>query len=135
MLLLMTLMLNTTPPGTISVTITNLRNSSGQVGCRLFDRERGFPVDESAAIQSLWAPISGSEARVTFRPVPPGVYAVACFHDENGNCTFDLGLFGIPLEGSVASNDARGRFGPPSFRSASFTFDGKPADLRLAMRY
>jgi uncharacterized protein (DUF2141 family) len=121
--------------GTITVTVTKLRNDLGRVTCRLFNADKGFPVEEADAIQVKAAPITKTESRISFAPIPAGVYAVACFHDENGNNKYDLGLFGIPLEGSVASNDAKGLFGPPSFNDAKFPFFSGLIELRLSMSY
>ena len=70
--------------GAISLVVTRLRNDKGQMGCRLFNAAKGFPVDEAAALQIKWGAISNRESYVNFDPVAPGVYAVACFHDENG---------------------------------------------------
>ncbi len=112
-----------------------LRNSNGQVGCLLFTSEKGFPKDPNAAAQRKWCPISSSTSVCSFDPIPAGTYAVACFHDENKNGKLDTGLFGIPTEGTVASNNAKGFMGPPSFKDAKFSFAGSPTDLRLTMSY
>lgn len=62
-------------------------------------------------------------------------YALACFHEENKNGKLDTGLFGIPSEGTVASNQAKGFMGPPSFKDAKFAFSGGSTELRLRMGY
>jgi uncharacterized protein (DUF2141 family) len=112
-----------------------LRNGDGQVGCLLFSSERGFPKDPAAAAQQKWCSIKNAESRCSFDPIPAGIYAVACFHDENGNGKLDTGLFGIPTEGTVVSNNAKGWMGPPSFKAAKFSFAGRPTELPLAMSY
>jgi uncharacterized protein (DUF2141 family) len=60
---------------------------------------------------------------------------VACFHDETRNGKLDTGLFGIPTEGTVASNRAKGFMGPPPFDKAKFSFAGSDAVLSLPMGY
>jgi uncharacterized protein (DUF2141 family) len=121
--------------GALTVGVTGLRSARGQVGCMLYGSERGFPTDPGKALERRWCPIGGTEARCTFHPVPAGTYAVACFHDENGNGKMDFGLFGIPVEGNVVSNHARGFLGPPSFDSARFTLSGRPAEMTLRIAY
>lgn len=113
----------------------SLRNGNGQVGCLLFGSDKGFPKDPQAALQRKWCAITNSESVCAFDPIPAGTYAVACFHDENKNGKLDTGLFGIPIEGTVASNNATGFMGPPSFNRAKFTFSAAPAELRLRMNY
>src|SRR4051812_17019013 len=112
-----------------------LRNSNGQVGCLLYSQPRGFPKDPGAALQRRWCPIASSASVCAFDPIPAGTYAVACFHDENKNGKLDTGLFGIPTEGTAASNNAKGFMGPPAFDDAKFSFLGSPVQLRLSMRY
>jgi uncharacterized protein (DUF2141 family) len=124
------------PPATGVLTMRlALKNSNGQVGCSLYNSEKGFPKDPSAALQLEWCPITNAESVCAFDPIPAGTYAVACFHDENKNGKLDTGLFGIPKEGTVASNNAKGTMGPPSFRDAKFSFSAAATELRLRMNY
>ncbi len=119
----------------LSVRLSGLRNDRGRAGCALYASERGFPTDPGLAAQLRWCAITQGVAQCTFAPVPAGVYAVACFHDENANNTLDRGVFGIPVEGTVVSNHARGFLGPPPYSGARFSFAGQPASLSLRMAY
>jgi uncharacterized protein (DUF2141 family) len=123
------------PTGVLSVRLAGLRNDHGRAGCMLFASEKGFPTDPGAALQRTWCPIHGSESTCRFEPVPAGTYAVACFHDENANGKCDTGFLGIPTEGTVVSNEAKGFMGPPSFKDARFSLPARPAELRLKMGY
>lgn len=123
------------PTAVLTVRVGKLRSDEGQVGCMLFATAKGFPTDPSAALQKVWCPISGGVSVCTFAPQPEGVYAVACFHDENGNGKLDTGTFGIPTEGTVVSNHAKGILGPPSFNDAKFAFPATPTLLALRMGY
>ena len=49
----------------------------------------------------------------------PGTYAVAVYHDLNGNGELDRTTLGPPDEPYGFSNDARGTFGPPKFDKAA----------------
>jgi uncharacterized protein (DUF2141 family) len=86
-------------------------------------------------LESRFCPIDKNSSVCAFRPVPAGTYAVACFHDENGNGKLDTGLFGIPKEGVCASNGATGTLGPPSFNDAKFDAAGTPRDVSVRMKY
>jgi uncharacterized protein (DUF2141 family) len=121
--------------GALSVRLVGLHSDHGRAGCALFASEKGFPKDSAAALQRVWCPIEGSESSCRFTPIPAGSYAIACFHDENGNGKCDTGLFGIPTEGTVVSNQAKGFMGPPSFKDAKFSFSGRPTELRLQVGY
>jgi uncharacterized protein (DUF2141 family) len=124
-----------TGPAVLSVRLTGLRSSKGKVGCTLYNGAKGFPKDPSAAIQQRWCKIEGTSSTSHFDPIPSGTYAVACFHDENDNGKLDTGLFGIPTEGTVVSNNAKGSFGPPKYEDAKFVFPGRPTELALRMTY
>ena len=123
------------PTGVLGVRVSQLRSNDGQVGCLLYASSKGFPTDPSAAAQKRWCAIHDQASSCSFDPIPAGTYAVACFHDENGNGKLDTGLFGIPKEGTVVSNHAKGFMGPPSFADAKFTFSGAATTLHLRMGY
>ena len=53
-----------------------------------------------------------------------GTYAIGIFVDANYNNEMDRNFFGVPKEQYGFSNDAKGSFGPPSFKEASFTVSG-----------
>ena len=112
-----------------------VKDDKGQVGCVLFNSQKGFPDDSSASLQRKWCAIQKSESVCRFDPVPAGTYAVACFHDENENGKLDKNFIGVPTEGTVASNNAKGTMGPPSFEDAKFSLVAKPSMLRLKMNY
>lgn len=61
--------------------------------------------------------------------VPPGVYAVRVFIDENGNDTLDMGLGG-PVEPWGISKNFK-PFGPPRFKRASFEVSGDVEGLTI----
>jgi uncharacterized protein (DUF2141 family) len=121
--------------GVLTLRVTALRSGAGRVGCMIYDMAAGFPTDSSAALQRRWCPIAGGASTCAFDPLPAGTYAVACFHDENGNGKLDTGVFGIPTEGTVVSNHAKGFMGPPSFEKARFPFAGAATQMELRMGY
>ena len=63
-------------------------------------------------------------ATYTFE-LPKGTYAIGIFVDANYNNKMDRNFFGVPKEQYGFSNDAKGSFGPPSFKDASFNVDGE----------
>jgi uncharacterized protein (DUF2141 family) len=119
----------------LTARVLGLKSDGGKIGCLLFSSEKGFPTDPGAAVQRTWCAIARSAASCAFDAIPAGTYAIACFHDENDNGKLDTGLFGIPKEGTVASNQAKGFMGPPRFDAAKFHFAGKATELRLTMGY
>ena len=73
--------------------------------------------------------------RFVLRDLPPGRYAVAAFHDENGNGELDTNLVGIPSEGTGFANDPPSSFGLPDFESAALTLGDTPAAAVMTLSY
>lgn len=107
----------------LTVAVSGLENSDGKVFVGLFDAPDGFPKT-GYAFMGKEVDIDGNAARCTFDDMEDGVYAVAVYHDENGNGKFDRNFIGMPKEGYGFSNHARASFGPPSFAKARFTLEG-----------
>jgi len=120
--------------GTIRVTVLGVPNSHGDVKCALFNSEDGFPKDPSKAIQRVSGQIQNGQAVCNFIKVLPGDdYAIAVFHDENGDGVLDTNFLGIPKEAVGASNDPPSTFGPPKYEEAKFKYSGgiQPVTINL----
>lgn len=121
--------------GVLSIRMTGFRSADGQVLIAVFRGEDGFPGDPSKAWKSMVTKIGGDRASVDLRDVPPGEYAFAIVHDENGNGELDTSWIGIPKEGLGTSNNAKGRMGPPKYRDAKFTVPAEGVVQNIKMMY
>ena len=121
--------------GKLVVEVSGFRSDHGQLMLRLYDSQAGFPIDGAKAVRQAAQAIKGGRAVVELDGVPFGSYAIGCIHDENGNGRLDTNLIGIPKEGVCASNDARGRRGPPRWSDARFDLRASPTTLQIHMRY
>ena len=74
-----------------------------------------------------------TDGAVVVRDIPPGVYAVQVFHDEDGDGDLDRRAF-WPTEGLGFSRDAPMRMGPPRFGDAALRIDGS-GTITVTMRY
>jgi uncharacterized protein (DUF2141 family) len=119
----------------LHVRVVNLRNSTGQVICTLFNSPMAFPTDSTRALAQIAVPIKDNAALCSFGGLAPGKYALVAFHDENSNGKFDRNWFGLPKEGYTFSNNVRPVFSPPSFKAAAFDHGGVDQWLTLVMRY
>jgi uncharacterized protein (DUF2141 family) len=121
---------------TLVVEMKGFRSDKGKALVALFASKEGFPDHPKKAIRRLEVDIKKGAALAVLMGVPPGTYAVAVLHDEDGNKAMKTGTFGIPKEGYGASQDARGRFGPPSFGDAKFEIRaGRRVTTRIKMKY
>ncbi len=119
--------------GELVLTITDLRSGDGVVRVALYDTPDQFPRGEP--VMDIVVPAEPGAVAVTFPMLRAGLYALAFYHDENANHSFDRNTLGLPLEGYGFSNDARVYLSPPTFTSAAVEFDGSERLITARMRY
>lgn len=112
---------NLAAQGKLELTIKNIKEVKGTIRVALFNTEKDFLEQ---AIESKVVKVSGSEAQVVFDKLKPGEYAISVIHDVNENQELDKGFMGIPKEPYGFSNDARGKFGPPSYGESKLVVAG-----------
>lgn len=109
-----------TPTATLDITVTSLESDEGVLVVALLDSAAQYDSGDVFHRSDDAVSIRAGQASVRFEDVPYGTYAVKIFHDENSNGELDTNFVGFPKEGFGFSNDAMGRFGPPSFEQAAF---------------
>jgi uncharacterized protein (DUF2141 family) len=105
----------------LELAIEGIRNAEGQILVSLYYSADTF-LQQAAYHQIVSArkrDVTG-KVSVRFQHVPPGTYAAAVVHDQDGDARLSTNMLGIPNEPYGFSAGARGRFGPPSFQEASF---------------
>ncbi|WP_338874986.1 DUF2141 domain-containing protein [Spirosoma sp. SC4-14] len=114
----------------LKVDVHNVRTSQGAVYVALFRADNSFPDGKPMDGRRLDAIEKRVEA--TFS-VEPGDYAIAVFHDENGNGKLDKRIFGIPKEPYGFSNNFRPTMSAPKFKDCKFTVGegGKTISIKL----
>lgn len=120
------------PGRSLTISVGNVRSAKGTVHVDICPQDKFLKDDCPWSGQ---APARLGTTQVIVRDLPPGQYAAQAFHDENGNTKVDRALFGIPKEGVGFSRDARISFGPPSWASAVFAYNGSNAVIAFNMRY
>jgi uncharacterized protein (DUF2141 family) len=102
----------------LTVRVSPFRSAKGSLVCRLFTGPDGFPAKGYKRVESV--PVAAKSAECAFGDLPPGTYAVAVFHDENGNGKLDTNFLGLPAEGVGTSNNRRPLVGPPTWEGSKF---------------
>lgn len=119
--------------GRLLVRVEGLTAGGGSVALALFASPEAFG-DAGPAVAT--ARLSGEAESVEWQIVslPFGEYAVKAYQDRNDNGALDRGPLGAPSELYGFSNDARGRFGPPSWSAARFVHRDDPTRISVAVR-
>jgi uncharacterized protein (DUF2141 family) len=122
---------------TLTIVVSGLHNTKGQVLLYVWNGPDGFPKNGSK--RYLFLTLDATKAvngRVTASvEIAPGTYAVTAVHDENQNGRMDTNFLGIPTEGYGASNNVITHFGPPKFQESSFELDASGHTAAILIRY
>lgn len=121
--------------GTVTITVTELRNTKGVVRACMTTKESIFPkcIKDPASHRTVVP--AGETVTIRFENVKPGEYAIALLHDENNNGKADRVLGMAPKEGYGFSRDAPVKMAPPKWKDAVFTVKDTSQRVSIRMRY
>lgn len=114
----------------IVVRVSGVTAANGEIGCALFERDTGFPMDNTSA-RARWQTAAAEGVTCRFADVVPGRYAVSVVHDLNGNRRVDTNLIGLPTEAWGVSNGVRPTLRAPRFDEAAFVVKNNDGDTVL----
>ncbi|MCX6214980.1 DUF2141 domain-containing protein [Spirosoma sp.] len=114
----------------LTVEVHNVRTLKGAVYVALFKPGKDFP--EGKPIEGKKVDATHERVQTTFL-VEPGEYAIAVYHDENGNGKMDKRMFGIPKEPYGFSNDFRPKLSAPKFGDCEFSVSDGGKTIRIKL--
>lgn len=122
-------------PETITVRVDNVRSAHGNVAAVLYgDNPEDF-LKKGRKLERVRAPAQEGLVEICLSARKAGSYAVAVYHDENGNEHFDKSWLGIPVEGYGISNNPSTFFGPPDYEEAAFHAGEGPQVVEIKLNY
>jgi len=87
---------------------------------------------KSEPLQDKDSNIVDGYATLVFENVLPGTYAIALYHDKNGNKIMDFEPNGMPKEMFGASNNVMA-MGPPTWRNAKFDVSSEDIEMEIRL--
>ncbi len=115
----------------LRVGFEGVRELEGTLVCALFADQASF--DSSAPpLRATVLPLAAEGVEWALE-LPLGTYAVKVFQDLDNDGELDRGALGRPTEPYGFSNDARGRFGPPSWQEAHFEIDRPELRIEIGL--
>lgn len=119
----------------LRVTLTGLRNDHGMAVVTVYGDNPAEFLAPGKKLARLRAPVRAGTTELCLAVPPRSSYAIAAYHDENGDRDFNRNLLGSPTEGYGVSNDAPTVLGIPSYDKARFTAGPGDNRLSIALRY
>ena len=119
----------------LNIVADGLRNGSGVLAITIYaDNSSKFLIKHGSLYVGRVDATAGTTRGCIFLP-KPGVYAVALYHDENGDGRFDRTGLGLPAEGYGFSNNPATLAGLPQFRSVRLNVPKSGLTARIQMKY
>lgn len=109
---------------TVDVEVRNIANKNGKIVIGLYNKDDNTFADVSKFYKSVTLDVYGTKVAYKFKDIPNGAYAIAVFHDENGNGKLDKNFLGIPKEGYGFSNNIRPKLRGATFKESRFVLNG-----------
>ncbi|MCP9770282.1 DUF2141 domain-containing protein [Lacihabitans sp. LS3-19] len=103
--------------------IQNIKNTNGTLRIAFFKKGSDFPHHSGISFAKEVKISKAGEVETKFSDVPHGEYAVAIFHDENGNKKLDKNIVGIPTEPYGFTRNFKPKFSAPVFTDCNIVFN------------
>jgi uncharacterized protein (DUF2141 family) len=121
--------------GNVSIRVDGLKNQKGQICFSIFSSSQGFPSDSKRALKAQCVKVTEIPQIVTFPKLKAGNYAVAIFHDANGDNKLNTNALGIPTEGFGFSQNPKVLTGAPKFGDSSVFVVGSSTNIEIQLQY
>ena len=118
---------------TFELTVEGISEEKGEIRIAVFDSEETYN-DKENPLHAVVVEVKGDKITWKQDSLPYGNYAIAVYHDKNVNGELDSNLLGIPKEAYGFSNNARGRFGPASWKDAHFEVTSEQSSMTISIK-
>lgn len=113
--------------------IYGISDVKGEIRIALFNSEEKYG-DKEEPLHAVVLEVKSDTVVWDDAELPFGEYAIAVYHDKNLNGKLDSNFLGIPKEAYGFSNNARGRFGPASWKEAHFTISEPKSSMSIEVK-
>ena len=103
----------------LTIVVKDIKDIKGKLRIGLFSNAENFKL-KANPVDSAVIEITSKTISYTFKHLNNGTYAVAVYHDENGDDILNKRQLGIPVEGIGFSNFQTKQRKPPDFNEVSF---------------
>ena len=105
----------------LQLRIQNIKNAKGTIRIAFFKKGSDFPNGNDISLAKEIKPTKTGELLLNITDLPQGDYAIAVYHDLNGNFNLDKNVFGYPTEPFGFSKNFKPRFSAPDFNDCKIS--------------
>ncbi|MBD3615542.1 MAG: DUF2141 domain-containing protein [Gracilimonas sp.] len=113
--------------------IEGIEIEKGEIRIAIFNSRQLYQEKENP-LYAIVLPVEENRMVWSEEALPYGNYAIAVYHDINTNGELDTNILGIPKEAYGFSNNARGKFGPASWKDAHFKISSKTHTMSIRIK-
>lgn len=117
------------------VDVENVRSSRGLIAVTLYADDSSRFLARRGSLYVGRVDARAPSTRVCIHLPSAGVYALAVYHDEDGNRRYNRSGVGMPQEGFGFTNNPRTLFGVPAFRSVRLNVPRTNMQTTIRLRY
>ena len=119
----------------LRVLVEGVRKPHGLIAVTVYaDEASRFLVKHGSLYVGRVKAVAGT-TEVCIHIPHPGTYALAIYHDANGNQKFDRSMIGLPAEAYGFSNNPNTFFGLPNFGSVRYHVGHSGQTVKIQLTY
>lgn len=120
---------------TITVKVTNIRNSDGHIKVAFFTSEHEYDIEKPKYMRKISkSGMKNGAVSATFKDIPAGKYGVAVLDDEDADGEMDYS-FWVPTEGFGFSNYYHSGMSKPDYNNFTFVLGKESKTINVKFRY
>jgi uncharacterized protein (DUF2141 family) len=117
------------------VNVQGLRSGKGLVAVTLYPDDKSRFLAKKQSIYVARVDAHAPNTRVCMHLPRQGVYAIAVYHDEDGNRHLNRSFVGLPQEGFGFSNNPKTFMSLPAFSAVRLNVGKANSETNITLRY
>ncbi len=119
--------------GNLLIEVSNIKTAKGTIWAGVYDNPKHLFDAKQSIVKAKKVSKTG-ETYLSINELPYGTYAVALFHDVNGNGKLDQNAWGVPTEPYAFSKMPKTKWRLPKFEELKFYFRRDKQVLRTPLQ-
>ncbi len=113
-----------THPFSMQITVEHVRQATGTITVDVHDDDPAKFLKSGGKLARIRVPAVQGETQFCITVPKAGIYALAVYHDRNGNTKLDKTWIGLPSEPFGLSNNPPRRLAMPKHKDSAFEVNG-----------